>query len=90
MNRGSLFDVLRKGGNQPLEPRLQRVVAMGVARGMAYLHTRTPPLLHLVRGLARKNTGPLRACALLMKQQALLAYVCFGVSGNTLFYAMTA
>lgn len=47
MQRGSLFKVLRKGGNVPLEPRLQRSVAVSVARGMAYLHALSPPLIHL-------------------------------------------
>lgn len=36
---------------QSLDPKLQRVVAISVARGMAYLHTRIPPILHLVRQL---------------------------------------
>lgn len=30
-----------------LDPKLQRSVAVSVARGMAYLHTRSPPILHL-------------------------------------------
>lgn len=47
MSRGSLFKVLRRGGNVPLEERLLRAVAVSVARGMVYLHTRSPPLLHL-------------------------------------------
>lgn len=33
---------------EALEPKLQRLVAISVARGMAYLHTRNPPILHLV------------------------------------------
>lgn len=33
---------------QSLDPKLQRVVAISVARGMAYLHSRCPPILHLV------------------------------------------
>lgn len=33
---------------QSLDSKLQRVVAISVARGMAYLHTRSPPILHLV------------------------------------------
>lgn len=48
MARGSLFKLLRRGGNRPLEPRLTRSVAASVARGMGYLHSRRPaPLLHL-------------------------------------------
>jgi serine/threonine protein kinase len=34
---------------EALEPKLQRLIAVAVARGMAYLHTRMPPILHLVR-----------------------------------------
>jgi serine/threonine protein kinase len=34
--------------DEVLEARLQRLVAISVARGMAYLHTRSPPILHLV------------------------------------------
>lgn len=41
------LQVLRSGGDKPLSLRLQRMVAMSVARGMAYLHSRNPPLLHL-------------------------------------------
>ncbi len=48
MQRGSLFKILRKREGTPLEPRLQRSVATSVARGMAHLHMRTPPILHLV------------------------------------------
>jgi hypothetical protein len=33
---------------EALEPKIQRLVAVAVARGMAYLHTRSPPILHLV------------------------------------------
>ncbi|GIL59368.1 hypothetical protein Vafri_14252 [Volvox africanus] len=47
MARGSLFHILRQAGNRPPEPRMQRAVAVAVARGMAYLHSRTPPILHL-------------------------------------------
>lgn len=32
-----------------LEPNLQRSIASSVARGMAHLHSRNPPILHLVR-----------------------------------------
>jgi serine/threonine protein kinase len=35
---------------EALEPKIQRMIAVAVARGMAYLHTRMPPILHLVRG----------------------------------------
>jgi hypothetical protein len=31
-----------------LEPKLQRSIATSVARGMAHLHSRSPPILHLV------------------------------------------
>eukprot|EP00879_Flechtneria_rotunda_P003725 GHRR01003963.1.p1 GENE.GHRR01003963.1~~GHRR01003963.1.p1 ORF type:complete len:855 (+),score=369.40 GHRR01003963.1:504-3068(+) len=31
-----------------LDPKLQRLVAISVARAMFYLHTRNPPILHLV------------------------------------------
>lgn len=48
MQRGSLFKILRKREGTPLEPRLQRSVATSVARGMAHLHMRSPPILHLV------------------------------------------
>lgn len=47
MARGSLFRLLHRGGSRPLPPKLQRSVAVSVARGMAYLHSRSPPLLHL-------------------------------------------
>ncbi len=47
MARGSLFHILRQAGNRPPELRLQRAVALSVARGMAYLHSRAPPILHL-------------------------------------------
>ncbi|GIL87290.1 hypothetical protein Vretimale_1762 [Volvox reticuliferus] len=47
MARGSLFHILRQTGNRPPDPRMQRAVAVAVARGMAYLHSRMPPILHL-------------------------------------------
>ncbi len=47
MARGSLFRLLRRGDGRPPPPKLQRSVAVSVARGMAYLHSRAPPLLHL-------------------------------------------
>ncbi|GLI70156.1 hypothetical protein VaNZ11_014968 [Volvox africanus] len=47
MARGSLFHILRQAGNLPPDPRMQRAVAVAVARGMAYLHSRMPPILHL-------------------------------------------
>ncbi len=40
----SLFDVLRKEGRP--NARLARSAAVSVARGMAYLHSRQPPILH--------------------------------------------
>lgn len=48
MQRGSLFKVMSKQRGKPLDTKLQRAVAIGVARGMAYLHSRSPPILHLV------------------------------------------
>eukprot|EP00236_Picocystis_salinarum_P002223 CAMPEP_0183824094 /NCGR_PEP_ID=MMETSP0807_2-20130328/400_1 /TAXON_ID=88271 /ORGANISM="Picocystis salinarum, Strain CCMP1897" /LENGTH=485 /DNA_ID=CAMNT_0026069005 /DNA_START=152 /DNA_END=1609 /DNA_ORIENTATION=- len=47
MGRGSLFDVLRRQRGKPLDIDKQRVVALSVARGMAYLHSRSPPILHM-------------------------------------------
>jgi serine/threonine protein kinase len=47
MHRGSLYKVLRKGGDVPLAPRLQKIVALSVAKGMGHLHSRKPPLLHM-------------------------------------------
>jgi hypothetical protein len=47
MHRGSLFGLLRRGRGSPAAPRLARSVAVSVARGMAHLHARSPPLLHL-------------------------------------------
>jgi serine/threonine protein kinase len=53
MNRGSLFSLLRQymHRGQRLEARFQKAVAISVARGMNYLHSRSPPILHLVRGM---------------------------------------
>lgn len=51
MGRGSLFHLMRARAGEPLEARAARAVAVAVARGMAYLHSRTPPILHLVRGM---------------------------------------
>ena len=50
MNRGSLYSLLRQNEREQrqLDPKLQRVVAVSVARGMSYLHSRRPPILHLV------------------------------------------
>lgn len=48
MQRGSLFKVMSKQRGASLDTGLQRAVAIGVARGMAYLHSRSPPILHLV------------------------------------------
>lgn len=50
LNKGSLFSVLRQYEREghTLEAKLQRMVAVSVARGMSYLHTRSPPILHLV------------------------------------------
>jgi serine/threonine protein kinase len=51
MQRGSLFKIMRKRCGVPLDAKLQRSVALSVARGMDYLHQHRPPILHLVRSL---------------------------------------
>jgi len=45
MRRGSLHTILKPG--QVLDPARNYNVAIAVARGMAYLPSRTPPILHL-------------------------------------------
>ena len=45
MRRGSLHTILKTG--QALEPARNYAVATAVARGMSYLHSRSPPILHL-------------------------------------------
>ena len=50
------MQVLRKGGDKPLESKLARSVAISVARGMAYLHNRSPPILHLVSKHFRRSS----------------------------------
>lgn len=40
----SLFEAMRKAGRP--NARLTRSAAVSVARGMAYLHSRQPPILH--------------------------------------------
>lgn len=52
MQKGCLHGILRRQYGTPLDSQLQRIVAVSVARGMAYLHSRTPPILHLVILLA--------------------------------------
>ncbi|GMH35293.1 hypothetical protein BSKO_03161 [Bryopsis sp. KO-2023] len=47
MQKGCLHSILRRREGVVLEPKLQRMVAISVARGMAYLHSRSPPILHL-------------------------------------------
>lgn len=47
MSRGSLYHVLRERKGDVLPLKLQRAIAVSVARGMLYLHTRDPPILHL-------------------------------------------
>ena len=46
MRRGSLHNILRKNGGPLGGPRTHHV-ALSVARGMQYLHSRSPPILHL-------------------------------------------
>ena len=50
--------ILRKQG-AALDTKMARVIAVAVARGMAYLHGRKPPLLHLDLkvGLPGPNTS---------------------------------
>ena len=45
MRRGSLHTILKSG--QVLEPERNHAIAIAVARGMSYLHSRSPPILHL-------------------------------------------
>lgn len=47
LSRGSLYHLLQSQGGKVLEPRVQWHVALSVARGMAYLHSRQPPVLHM-------------------------------------------
>jgi hypothetical protein len=49
MARGTLFQLLRSRAGQPLETKLLHSVVVSVSRGMRYLHSRVPPILHLVR-----------------------------------------
>ncbi|CAD7696214.1 unnamed protein product [Ostreobium quekettii] len=46
MQRGCLYSILRRQAT-PLCPKLQKLVSISVARGMAYLHGLSPPILHL-------------------------------------------
>ncbi|KAK3239669.1 hypothetical protein CYMTET_50415 [Cymbomonas tetramitiformis] len=47
MRRGSLYNTVRGREGRPLDRARLRAVALSVARGMNYLHTRNPPILHL-------------------------------------------
>lgn len=47
MPRGSLYTIMRQSAGRAADVKLARAVALSVARGMAYLHSRTPPILHL-------------------------------------------
>ena len=44
MEKGSLFHVLQKEPNLPISLRIQ--IATDIAKGMVYLHTRNPPIVH--------------------------------------------
>lgn len=52
MARGSLYQLLRnrRAAGAPPDSRLAAAAASAVASGMAYLHSRSPPILHLVSG----------------------------------------
>ena len=47
MQKGCLYNVLRMQDGVPLADTHIEIIAVSVARGMAYLHSREPPILHL-------------------------------------------
>ncbi len=63
----SLFDVLRKEGRP--HARLARSAAVSVARGMAYLHSRQPLILH-------KASAPLKRIGFLFREPISKARTC--------------
>eukprot|EP01025_Chloroclados_australasicus_P024355 TRINITY_DN2444_c0_g2_i1.p1 TRINITY_DN2444_c0_g2~~TRINITY_DN2444_c0_g2_i1.p1 ORF type:complete len:470 (-),score=52.48 TRINITY_DN2444_c0_g2_i1:1139-2548(-) len=69
MSRGSLWDVIQKQKIQ-LPTKGQRMIALSVARGMLYLHTRKPPILHL----------DLKSPNILLDQQWRVKIADFGLS----------
>lgn len=53
---GSLSDLVKSSAELPFSRRLE--IALDAARGLAYLHSRSPPVLHSnVKGCARQRGG---------------------------------
>lgn len=47
MHKGCLYNILRENDGVPMANGYTEVVLVSVARAMAYLHSREPPILHL-------------------------------------------
>ena len=76
---GTLFEILSKGSEESAHPinllKLQLKMALDIATGMEYLHTRTPPVIH--RDLKTANVF----CVSLDAEDAVCAKVAdFGLS----------
>lgn len=46
VRRGSLWDVLREDALSPWGQQQHALVALGIAKGLAFLHAHSPPILH--------------------------------------------